>query len=161
MLAREAGFDGSELHVRERPIPGTSRTQKTTQRCQPGSFAWRYGRGKPGSTFDVLFQAGSEFSRVVERAGLDGPGTVDWAKAGYSQWNGLPPARLVALDEWKRLTQDLGKLVTARLIQYVVQDKTGPQIAKMYGRKPRDMTPILDADLLAAAVYFGYAWKRK
>lgn len=160
MLARE-GFDGSELHIRKRLIPGTERTQESTYRAHQGTFSWKYGRGQPGSKADMLFQAGSEFGRILERAGLDGPGTVDWAKAGYSAWKGLPPARLIALDEWKRLTQSLGKLPTARLVQFVVQGRTTAEMGKIYGMGTREAAFVVNADLMAVAEHFGYAGKRR
>lgn len=160
MLAAREGFEGAELHERRRPIPGTRIVQVTTIRSMPGSFTWRYGRAEPGTTLDMLFQAGTEFSRLVEAAGMDAPGTVDWSKAGSSQWNGLPPARLIALDQWKRMTQDLGKLVTRRLVQYVCEGKTSRQIARMYRRSEREMAAQLNSDLAMTAVYFGYAGRK-
>lgn len=160
MLAREAGFDGSELHTRERLIPGTSRKQVTVSRSMPGTFENRYGRGAPGSMLDMLYQAGTEFARLCERCGHDAPGTVDFSKAGTTAWNGLPPSRLVALDQHKNMVRHLGKLVTARLQRYAVEGKTTRQIARSYRRSEREMRAILDSDLARAAVYFGYAPRR-
>lgn len=155
-MALVEGFDGSQLHVRERPIPGTSRKQEQTLRSQPGTFIWRYGRGK-NDRVEALFLAGSEFALVFERAGLDGPHGVDWSSSGASQWRGLPAPRLAALDKWKNVTQELGKLVTARLIQYVCERRTAGEIAKMYGvGNARKAAIVLEEDLKAAAVYFGY-----
>jgi hypothetical protein len=155
------GFDGSTLHVRKRPIPGTRQVQETTIRCRPGTFEWRYGRADPGTHLDLLFAAGNEFARLWERAGMDGPGTVDWAKAGSPQWRGLPDARTLALDDVKRMTQELGKLPSARLVHYCLQGKTTEEIAAIYdvGEGERGMRSILDADLHAAAVFFRYVAK--
>lgn len=150
------GFDGSEVHIRERPIPGTRQVQETEIRCRPGTFEWRYGRAKPSTEMDMLYQAGVEFRRVWERAGMDGPGTVDWGKVGSTQWKGLPDTRCAALDEVKQITQTLGALTTARLVKYVVEEHTSRRIAVMFGQTERDMASWLASDLTAAAVFFHY-----
>lgn len=150
------GFDGMETHIREREIPGTRQVQKMEQRSRPGTFEWRYGRGDPGSFVALLYQAGVEFGLLWERAGLDGPGTVDWSRSGVVQWRGLPHARTIALDAVKSMSQDLGKMVTARLVHYIAQGKTSGDIAALYGFKEREMGAILEADLCAAAQHFKY-----
>jgi hypothetical protein len=150
------GFEGAELHVRERPIPGTRQIQRSVMRCRPGTFEWRYGRGESGTPLSLLYQAGVEFSGLWERAGMDGPGTVDWAKAGSPQWRGLPDARVVALDDVKEMSRDLGKLVTARLVHYCVQGKTSTEIGMIYDLGERATGHILESDLMAAAQFFRY-----
>ena len=154
--APKEGFDGSVIYIRERPIPGTSRKQSTSIRSKPGTFEWRYCRGKPGSEMDMLYLAGSDFCELWERAGMDGPGSVDWAKSGTTQWRGLPDARVVALDEVKAMSRALGMLVTQRLVNYCVEGKTSRQIATAFGDPERDMAIVLASDLKAAAIYLGY-----
>lgn len=159
-MALVEGFEGSQLHVRERPIPGTRQKQEHAVRCVNGSFEKEYGVGKHDGLREALYQAGVAFGQIVERAGMDGPGTVDWSKVGTTQWRGQSDSRLVALQSWKKLTQELGKLVTARLILYVVEGKTSAQIAKKYRRSKREIAAQLSSDLALAAIYFGYAPRR-
>lgn len=147
----EAGYDGTELRLRTRA------RQRSVVRCKPGTFEWRYSVGEHDNVRESLYQAGVKFASIVERAGMDGPGTVDWGKVGSTQWRDLPMPRLLALDAWKHLAQDLGKLVTSRLIGYVVEGKTTAQLARKYRVSPKMMAVQLNSDLAMAAVHFGYA----
>lgn len=154
--AKREGFDGTEVFVRERPIPGTSQVQTMAIRSRPGSFVWRYARAAPQTLAAMLYHAGVEFGRLWERAGMDGPATVDWARSGVVQWRGLPPSKIMALDSIRPMVQELGKMVATRLVHYVVQEKTTGELAALYGFKDREMGAILEADLCAAAQYFKY-----
>jgi len=154
MLAKE-GFDGHEVHERQRAIPGTRQVQVTSMRCRPGTFEHRYGRAQPGSTLELLFQAGCEFGLIWEKAGLDGPGTVEWGKVGSTPWQGLPNARVAALDDCRRVWEGLGDLAMGRMVNYVVQGRTSRELSKTYGREKREMSAILDSDLHRVAEYFG------
>lgn len=151
------GFDGTVLHIRERPIPGTRQVQQTITRCQPGSFEWRYGRARPGTELDMLYHAGVEFGRIWENLGLNEPHGVDWLNAGGSSWrSSLPLSHLIAMEELKPMLRDLGKVIITRLRQYVVEGYTSRQIAASYGTSERNMAIVLASDLKAAAVYFRY-----
>jgi hypothetical protein len=150
------GFDGSVHYVRERQIAGTRLVTSHNMRCKPGTFEWRYGRARPGTELDMLYLAGVEFGRLWERAGMDAPRPVDWGMPGVAAWRGLPDARVEALSELKAVSRDLGKLVMARLVNYVVEGKTPRQIALQFDLDERDMAIVLASDLRAAASYFGF-----
>lgn len=150
------GFDGHETFIRERPIPGTSQVQTMVIRGKPGTFVWRYAHAAPQTLAAVLYQAGTEFGRLWERAGMDGPATVDWTRSGAVQWRGLPHSKVMAMDSIKPMVQELGRMVATRLVHYIVQEQTTGELAALYGFKDREMGAILEADLCAAAQYFKY-----
>ena len=149
------GFDGAEIFLRERLIPGTRQTQRTIIRNAPGTFEWRYARYESPHIGAILYVAGTDLAKLWERAGSS-PSGVDLTSEGVSQWRGLPDGRAMAMLEISDATRSIGKLSMARLVNYAVQGMTTRQISVIYQMPIRKTAHMLEDDLNLAAHYFGY-----
>jgi hypothetical protein len=146
------GFDGAEMITTRVKITAT-RWEGRPLRCRPGTFEWRYGRENADSS---LYHAGIHFATLWEKAGTAAASSPDLGREGTGQWKGIPVTRLEAMQKIDAARQDVGKWGAARLVDYCVMGTPAPEIARKYKTDERAMAFILEADLKACAVHFGY-----
>lgn len=131
------------------------RTSRQHMRAMPGTFEWKYARGQRDSDMGPLYDAGSYFARLFERASSFSNATVDWSGGGGAgDWKGLPDGRCSALDAWKNACKEIGLLSSRRLTDYCVEGRTSTEIARKHNIDERDIPAILRQDLRACALHF-------
>jgi hypothetical protein len=150
--ATEQGYEGAvEIETSVR-ITAT-RSESRSLRCRPGTFSWRYARDNAPT---ALYHAGCDFSFLWEKAGIASASSPDFAAVGGGMWRGIQVGRLEAMDKIDAARKSIGKLGTARLVDYCVMGSTASEMAQKYGIDERHMGIILNEDLRACAVHFEY-----
>lgn len=144
------GYDGAVIINASVKITAT-RWADRPLRCRPGTFEWRYGRGN-----SALYHAGIHFATLWEKAGVAAASSPDLGREGTGQWNGIPITRLEAMQKIDAARKDIGKWGTARLVDYCVMGTPASDMARKYNTDERGMAFILESDLRACAVHFGY-----
>lgn len=150
---RKIGGDGTVVQTRSLRNWSTLAVHTVKARVRSGGFEWRYGARQT-----ARYHAGSEYARLWERAGiasacaapLDGTG-------GGAGWEGLPDARMAAMDRVRAINSKMGSSAIQRLAAYVVDGKTPKEIASSYPDiNDRQMASVLDMDLLNLSEVMGY-----
>lgn len=130
------------------------RFERRTMRAMPGTFEWKYGRD---TADQALYEAGSKFARLWERASNLGGASVDLSgQGGGGDWKGLPDGRAAAMDEMKHAMLAVGKMSSARITDYCVLGLTSTEIANKHAISQRDIAPVLLQDLRAVAFHFRF-----
>lgn len=144
---------GSEV-IREE-VRGTYGREHREIFVKSGGYVWKH-RKKLYS--DAQFHAANKFCEAWERAGMNQPQSVDWARppAPRGSYKGISADVCDAMNELRTMAAHLGKLVTTRLLDHVVHNMSVKEVAEKWGFSERNMAAVLDADLKAAAEYFGY-----
>lgn len=147
-----AGYDGAVIFETSVRLSGT-RTEKRMVRARPGSFEWRYNRDD--SNLTPLYHAGVKFATLWEKAGIASDSSPDLSSSGGgSQWAGCPDVRVAAMSEINEARKEIGRLPTARLVDYCVMGTTAGEMAGKYGVEERSMSSVLMLDLRACAMHF-------
>jgi len=121
--------------------------------CRPGTFEWRYGRGKPSA----LFHAGNHFAILWERAGVSVASSADFlrgTKSGYA--TGISDGRVAAIDALRGLVKRVGHFSFERLMLYCVQGATSDEIAARELQEKRAIATVLANDLRQCAIHFKF-----
>jgi hypothetical protein len=152
-VKKKLGADGTVIQTRSLRNWSTLSVHTVKARVRSGGFEWRYGARQT-----ARYHAGSEYARLWERAGiasacaasLDGTG-------GGAGWEGLPDARMAAIDRLRAINAKLGSAAIQRIAAYVVDGKLPKEIATGYPDiNDRQMAAVLDMDLLNLSEVMGY-----
>jgi hypothetical protein len=148
----EPGCDGTKVSKVKVKVSRT-REGRQSVRSLPGTFEWRYGRGGAGQ---ALYEAGTHYARLWERAGMASASSPDLQGNIGAGWKGIPDKRLEAMDELNAAYPVLGLLVSSRLTDYCALGLTSEQIGKKHAIDKRDVPAVLEQDLKACARHFRF-----
>lgn len=157
LVRQDGGKEGAVL-AKARVTISHERSSHHTIRCRPGTFEWRYGRGKPSA----LFHAGNHFAILWERAGVSVASSADFlrgTKSGYA--TGISDGRVAAIDALRGLVKRVGHFSFERLMLYCVQGATSDEIAARELQEKRAIATVLANDLRQCAIHFKFLGPNK